>query len=315
MSTPDQQEPAVAVLLVHGIGIKDSGYADGPVRLLRRQLVDLVGPAAAGRVHVRAAYWKPAVADRQDELVRRAFPPRFSAYARGLDRLVRAVDRGGSWPLLPLAASGLLRYVPGLGPLHWPTSRWALSYLVGDVIAYQGGLSNPTYREVHRLVDEALSELAELAPTSPLVVVAHSLGTVIASDHFYDRQQDLTDTVAPTPLERGETLTCFYTLGSPIALWLMRHPSLDRPVELPGRDSADARVRAGAEWVNVYDPDDVVAFPLRGLSPQYAHAVDRDEAVDVGPRLLASTPVSHIAYWNDPAVIGPIARTVAGLVG
>jgi len=36
--------------------------------------------------------------------------------------------------------------------------------------------------------------------------------------------------IGNTPLERGETLTLLYTLGSPIAIWSLRYPDFGVPI-------------------------------------------------------------------------------------
>jgi len=166
---------------------------------------------------------------------------------------------------------------------------------------------------VHACVDEAMHRLAVKAPDAPLVVIAHSLGSVIASDHFYDLHKGRRDDVGDSPLERGETFTSFYTLGSPIALWMERYGDFSRPVRIPGKTSDDPVIVAAAEWINFYDADDVLAFPLKGLSADYDAAVDEDRSVSVGALILGMSPVSHVAYWNDKAVIRPIATSLAWL--
>ena len=72
-------------------------------------------------------------------------------------------------------------------------------------------------------------------------------------------------------------------------------------------------VATAAEWINFYDADDVLAFPLKGLSPAWDKAVDGDRSVSVGALIIAMSPVSHVAYWNDTAVIRPIANSIAWL--
>ena len=181
--------------------------------------------------------------------------------------------------MVPLALSGLVRHVPGIPKIHWPTLRWAVSNFVGDIVAYQvGPNSRVVYDAVHACVDEALAGLAAKAPDAPLVVVAHSLGSVIASDHFYDLHKGAFEPAA-TPLERGETFTSFYTLGSPIALWMERYGDYSRPVQIPGQVQHGPGDRRGREWINFYDADDVLAFPLKGLSEHYDQAVDEDRSV------------------------------------
>jgi len=174
--------------------------------------------------------------------------------------------------------------------IHWPTLRWAVSNFVGDIVAYQvTPNTRVVYDAVHAHVDEALHRLAVKAPDAPLIVIAHS------------------------PLERGETFTSFYTLGSPIALWMERYGDFSRPVRIPGKTSDDPVIVAAAEWINFYDADDVLAFPLKGLSADYDAAVDEDRSVSVGALLLGMSPVSHVAYWNDKSVIRPIANSLAWL--
>ncbi len=211
----------------------------------------------------------------------------------------------------------MLGRVPGLPKAHWPTLRWAVTYFLGDVIAYQiAEGSDVNYEAIHARLDEALATLAERAPDAPLCVIAHSLGTVIASDYFYDLQnaaRKKSKKSAPASsaaVQRGETLTWFYTLGSPIALWMVRYPKFDAPIKLPGR-TRSAAARKAAQWVNFHDPDDIVAYPLRTLNAHYADAVDSDQAVSVGPLILGNTPVSHVAYFNSRKVMRSIAQRLA----
>jgi hypothetical protein len=41
--------------------------------------------------------------------------------------------------------------------------------------------------------------------------------------------------------------------------------------------------------------------------------VDEDRSVSVGALIIGMSPVSHVAYWNDAAVIRPIANSIAWL--
>ena len=252
--------------------------------------------------------------EREDRLLQERLPGPGGGWFTGLNKLTHRISNGSNLSLVPLALSGLVRHVPGIPQIHWPTLRWAVSNFVGDIVAYQvTPNTRVVYDAVHALFDEALHRLADKAPDAPLVVIAHSLGSVIASDHFYDLHKGRRDRAGLTPLERGETFTSFYTLGSPIALWMERYGDFSRPVEIPGKTSSDPIIAAAAEWINFYDADDVLAFPLKGLSDDYDRAVDEDRSVSVGALLIGMSPVSHVAYWNDKAVIRPIANSLAWL--
>jgi len=61
-----------------------------------------------------------------------------------------------------------------------------------------------------------------------------------------------------------------------------------------------------------YDPDDVVGYPLKSLNDEYRRAVDRDQAIRLGP-ILARTPVSHVEYFNSGRIMRPIAERLARL--
>ncbi len=303
----------IAVLFVHGVGIREPDYARTAIAELRKQFRAATNqPNADDDLVIESAYWAPAVIEREDRLSERAVPGFASGWFSAMNKLTQRVATGSTLSLVPLALSGLVRHVPGIPRIHWPTLRWAVTNFVGDVVAYQvSPHSREVYDAVHDRVREALARLAQQAPDAPLFVVAHSLGSVIAADHFYDLGKGRRQ--AGTPLESGRTLTGFYTLGSPIALWTQRDGDFARPLQIPARTSPDPVRAAAAEWINFYDADDVLAFPLKGLSPEWDQAVDEDRSVSVGTLLIGMSPVSHVAYWNDVAVIRPIANSLAWL--
>jgi hypothetical protein len=305
--------PTIAVLLIHGVEIDDAHYAENAIALLRDEYARACRGGVSAKLEIEAAYWIPVVEPGLNKIVVQSFGDGFTGWARWLDGLVHRINNGSFLAMVPLVISGVLGRVPGLPKAHWATLRWAVTYFLGDVIAYQTAEgSDVNYDAIHARIDEALAKLAERAPDAPLCVIAHSLGTVIASDHFYDLQQARRKSKPASALERGETLTWLYTLGSPIALWMVRYPKFDAPITLPGRTGSAAAKRA-AEWVNFYDPDDIVAYPLRDLNTEYRRAVDADQSVHVGPPLLGRTPVSHVGYFNSRKVMRPIAQRLARL--
>ncbi|WP_420120399.1 hypothetical protein [Nakamurella sp.] len=303
----------IAVLFVHGVGIREPDYARTAIAQLRKQFRVATGHPDADRdLVIESAYWAPAVVEREDRLGRRAVPGFASGWFSTMNRLTQKVATGSTAALVPLAVSGLVRHVPGIPRMHWPTLRWAVTNFVGDVVAYQvSPHTREVYDAVHERVREALDRLADRAPDAPLFVVAHSLGSVIAADHFYDLSKGRR--TAGTALSGGQTLTGFYTLGSPIALWTQRDGDFARPLRIPARTSPDPVLAAAAEWINFYDADDVLSFPLKGLSQEWDEAVDEDRSVSVGAPIIGMSPVSHVAYWNDAAVIRPIANSIAWL--
>lgn len=321
--------PRLAVLFVHGVEVSDPDFARTAMRLLREEFTRIAGVDADEALVLRPAFWAPEYEERQDVLLQRMGGESAEVVFDVLDRLAGAADRGSGLALLGMVATGLVRRLPGVPQFHFPTLRWLIVHYLGDAISYQAGtVDRDLYDGVHRRVACAMHELAaEAGADAPLCVVAHSLGSVVASDFFYDLQaeqglhpvREKQITVAPmvaselgdTPLERGETLTWLHTLGSPLALWAQRHPDFGEPLVVPHPALARLHPRVEGAWTNVWDPDDVIASPLRPLNDRYAAAVAEDRAVHVAPWWLGWSPLAHPFYWNDLGVVTPMATSLA----
>jgi hypothetical protein len=317
----------LAVMYVHGVEIADDRFAETSIALLKEEFGRIAGVDPDEALSIRTAFWAPVYEARESKLLERMGGARARAVFSFLDRLGGATDRGSVTALLGLIASGLVRSLPGSPDFHFPTLRWLIVRYLGDAISYQAGaVDREQYDQVHRLLARALHGLAlDAGPDAPLCVIAHSLGSVVTSDFFYDLQvagglyESRSAGVSPlvsaelddTPLERGETLGWLRTLGSPLALWAQRHPDFGVPITVPHPELARLHPRAGGEWVNVWDPDDVVASPLRPLNERYDAAVAADDMVQVAPWWLGWTPLAHPFYWNDRRVITPIATSLA----
>jgi hypothetical protein len=180
---------------------------------------------------------------------------------------------------------------------------------MGDVIAYQGPA---VYEEIHRALAHALR--SRLSPESRhLTIVAHSLGSVIASDFVFDHTRR-----AGTRFRDhfGVDFVNFFTLGSPLALYAARSPVSVMDGDGPGRvlKGFDAPVRVESDhgvWVNIYSNDDVVGYPLKPVNDAYALAVTADVVRDAGNLLTRWNLLSHGWYWTEPDVVTVIAEKLA----
>jgi hypothetical protein len=317
----------LAVMYVHGVEISDSRFAETSIAILKDEFRRIAGVDPDEALSIRTAFWAPVYEERQTALLERMGGAHATKVFEVLDSLGGAADRGSVTALLGLVASGLIRNLPGSPGFHYPTLRWLLVHYLGDAITYQAGaVDRQLYDSVHRVIAEALHDLAvDAGPDAPLCVVAHSLGTVVASNFFYDLQvadglhQGHSAGVSPrvaaelddTPAERGETLGWLHTLGSPLALWAQRQPDFGVPITVPHPELARLHPRVGGEWINVWDPDDVIASPLRPLNERYDAAVTEDRRARVAPWWLGWTPLAHPFYWNDRRVMTPIATSLA----
>jgi hypothetical protein len=265
----------IAVAVVHGIGNQAPEFADK----LKAALQHLCKDTCGDDVVIKPVYWAPAMEQKEDAL---------------WDRLIA----GG-----PMALRNF--------------RRLAIDY-VADALAYQPTADDrKTYDDIHVVYAQTLRALAEEAgETAPLCVVSHSLGTVISSNYIYDLQkpQLISDQVraemTDTPLERGETLNLLYTLGSPIALWSLRYRDFGKPISIPAPQLLDHYPDLQSAWVNIYDKDDLVGFPLRDLNNAYSRAVSADIQVNVGNLLTEWNPLSHLGYLSDSDVVRPIAESL-----
>jgi hypothetical protein len=206
----------------------------------------------------------------------------------------------------------LLERLRGAGPLRYRRLRRFAVSALGDAVAYQpveredlasGELD--VYARVHERLARGLESLARRAgPRAPLVLVAHSLGTVIASNYLWDCQHGRAPEKARSPLARGETLWHLVFLGSGLALWSLRYREYGTPIRFPVGDPA-------GEWLCFYDPDDVLGYPVKPINQGYARAVTADLPVSVGGPLSSWNPLSHTGYWRSRRVLDEVARLLA----
>jgi hypothetical protein len=314
----------LAVLVIHGIEVDDPGLFDTAVRKLREHFSASAGIPAEDALVVETVNWASVLEGAERDFLAKHGTPDTEGYWKSLYDGVRAVNQGHESALVPLLLRMARSSVRGMD-LHYPGLRWLVVHFVGDIIAYQSNPADPdVYTGIHRKVAEALGRLrARAGDSTPLCVISHSLGSVIASNYFYDLQarrldgRDIIETTVASaqgdsPLERGETLSHFYTLGTPMALWSLRYPraELDKPVHVPAPELEHHHPGLGGEWINFHDDDDVFAWPLQPLSEAYREAV-RDRTVRLAGPLFSWTPLVHPFYWSDDSVMKPIGQSLA----
>lgn len=192
--------------------------------------------------------------------------------------------------------------------LNWGKLRKFFINAFGTASAYRscGDRPDSMYQRMHGLVRDSLRELREKlgGHDKPLLVIAHSLGSVVISDYIWDRQHGRDqESFGATPFERMETLSGLVTLGSCLPLFTVASDNI-AAIEFPPPTLPQA-MQSRAKWLNLYDSDDVLGWPLKQLSKSYGAAVTEDIEVSVGNILTSWNPSSHSAYWNDDSVIKP----------
>lgn len=263
----------IGILVVHGMGVQAPDFADGFIAEVDERL-DGLG-ITSGTVAWQPAYW-----------------------ADLLDGSERAL-----WETLARSSN-----------LDWVTIRKFFINFFADAIAYQRvpRATHDMYRDIHtRIHDHLVALRSSLGhQDKPLIVVAHSLGSVIVSNYIWDEWTE--KGLGANAFESMKTLTGLVTFGSNIPLFTLALPEIQSitfpPTSLP------AHLKASAKWLNFFDADDVLGYPLKPLSPSFDSAVSEDIEINVGGLFTSWNPVSHAAYWTDNDFTKPVARLIGDII-
>lgn len=146
---------------------------------------------------------------------------------------------------------------------------------------------------------------------TPLVVLAHSYGAVIMS--HYIRQMQL-DSKQLSNFESMKTLAGYITFGNPMALYSLNteNSSLGLPCNIVG-EALEPSLKKRAKWYNFYDKDDIVAYPLKGISEEFNQYVAEDLEINVGSAASSWNPNCHTGYWEDKDFYRPVADFIGEL--
>ena len=280
----------IALLLIHGIGKQDEDYAHHIIYDLKKHFAGNLKHAgiknSAAELVVEDVYWAPVFQQAEEKLWKR-------------------IKKGGTMNFIQL--------------------RRLMIDFVSDSVAYMKiGGDTDNYHFVHKIIAKSIDKLGYIAgDNAPLCIVAHSLGSVMISNYIWDLQnhsadkqlieEDVYKCIENTPIERGDTFCKFYTLGSPLALWSLRHKNFGMPITVPSPNFKNYYPKVKGEWINYYDKDDIIGYPLKTLNKQYEKMVSRDIEINVGNLWSSWNPASHLGYWEDDDVIVPIAESLSRL--
>lgn len=265
----------LVLLTIHGMGSTDENFSADLVTGLARRLGVLWS-----NVSVQPVWYSPIFQDREDRL----------------------------WA----AMAGEPR-----NDLDSTVLRKLFLFGFADAAAFERSAHNEpdTYMEVQRRIRQALENgyaaCGEVAST-PVVVVAQSLGGQVFSSYAWDAQhhkhihaRQISGDPGLEGFVRLSSLRHLITTGCNIPIFtagLRRRVNFQRPNQQ-------------CAWDNFYDPDDVLGWPLRQLDPEDdTYQWVRDHPISSGNFLTGWNPASHLGYWNDKDVLSPVAQSIEALL-
>lgn len=189
--------------------------------------------------------------------------------------------------------------------LGWQSVRRFSLDTVAQALGYEDVPGIGAYERVHERVAAALHMGAQRSgKRTKVVVVAHSLGSIVASNYVWDVQHHKGIFKRRTwdEAQTLEHLRGIITMGSPLALYNSRFSGFGTPIKAGSKD---------IPWWNVIEHADPLAWPLKGLNDTYDAEVGQD--VIIRPpwwNLTKRTPLIHGGYWTSKRVAATIGDMI-----
>ncbi len=262
------------ILVIHGMGSQEKYYSHP----MREEIKDRLGHDLEGRVTWGEVYWADVLKARQTEYLNEAKQN---------------------------------------NDLDFISMRRFMVNSVSDASAYRktADKRDTVYDDIHAKVDRAMADLDDPSdPKRPLVVLAHSLGGHIMSSYIWDLQKPGAAPAGASDFRRMKTLAGMVTFGCNIPFFTFAFRKSDiKPIKFPGSKLPQA-LKEEARWLNFFDPDDILGYPLRPINFAYRKIVDEDIAINVGGLNSSWNPLSHTKYWTDNDFTKPVAAFIEKLL-
>lgn len=210
---------------------------------------------------------------------------------------------------------------PDLAQRHFsllrPMQNFA-TFFLGDVIAYVSKDVNVIRRTVWKQIwDQLKQPLREEGATYS--IVAHSLGTVITFDYLYHLLKldelfvkELNPEMEVSESDRAllrERFRHFFTMGSPIGLFMLREGQLWAEGE-PFKSIYNPIRGHGCTWLNFFDNKDLIAYPLKDIFNVNCAGNHQCLPEDI-PVWTGWTPAgAHNHYWKNKDVAARMAQAL-----
>ena len=207
--------------------------------------------------------------------------------------------------------SQYLRDAKRTADLNYISLRRFMLSAFGDASGYQlvKGAGNNTYTKIHKRVQNRIKSLFVTglgSKNKPMLILAHSLGGHIMSNYIWDMQNAVT--AGLSPFERMNRLSGIVTFGCNIPLFTFAYDNV-LPITFPPAGLSQT-LKNKAKWLNYYDPEDVLGYPLKSINAAYDNTVTEDIAIEVGGLFSSWNPLSHVEYWTDNDFTIPVSKYI-----
>lgn len=265
----------ICIAIIHGMGSQDTGFSTD----MQEEINDRIGSQKAKKVHWGEIYWADILKNRQEVYLQKAIAE---------------------------------------NELDFITLRRFMVNSFGDASAYRktDDTHNTAYKEIHQRVDAVITALDDPSvPPRPLIIIAHSLGGHIISNYIYDMQKPAQqDNAALSDFQKLKTLAGIVTCGCCIPFFTLAYKAEDiYPISFPG-DGLSDDLKNKAKWLNFYDPDDILGYPLKCINDAYSDVVTTDTPINVGGIFSSWNPLSHMKYWTDDDFTEPLTRFIESMI-
>jgi len=177
----------------------------------------------------------------------------------------------------------------------------------------KSGPDSAYYTAQEEILRKLIRLWSDVEVDAPLIIIGESLGCQVISNYLWDAAKTPPETASAgvwknlphgvdlsdpslNAFVRGDTTARMITVGCNIPLFLAGRPKdAIHPIK---------PVRSDFKWLNLYDDDDVLGWPLQQLSRGYDDLVD-DIEVRIG-----ITPLTHLGYRKNRRVVRTIAESI-----
>lgn len=271
------------VLAVHGMGQRKPNFADG----LEEKLTEYLGSDVMNKVSLQRVKYYSALQAPQDQLINdiwQTYHNRFSTLSN-------------------------------LGRRFFMNS-----FSDATSLEVAGRRQTNDYMEIIKAVQAAFFKgMNECGFNTnvPVVIICHSLGAQVISNYFWDalnrndakvwdkNHNDFLQNIDDDKLAylKGNRVKLLFTTGCNI------------PLFLGGLETRECFTKPSIEfsWLNYFDGDDWLGWPLKELGPSYQFVID--QCVSVGGPISGNTPWSHTLYWTDKDVYHAFGDRIKGFLG